>query len=69
MTIKKEDDPFLISLSLSPYIKPGAAYLRKFVREHNDYKFDSVVTPKISYDLIHHIIHIGRGEIHPPECE
>jgi len=45
----------------------GAGYLRKFVREHSDYKFDSVVTPKINYDLIHHIIHIGRGESYPPE--
>ena len=29
----------------------GATWIRNFVRKHPAYKFDSVVTPEINYDL------------------
>jgi glutamate--cysteine ligase catalytic subunit len=42
-----------------------AAYLRKFVTEHPDYKHDSVVSERINYDLVKMAVSVGEGEIIP----
>merc|ERR1719223_1550689 len=39
-----------------------ATWIRKFVREHEDYKFDSVVTDSIAYDLLIACKEIGEGK-------
>lgn len=38
-----------------------AAWMRKFVREHEDYKGDSVVTESINYDLCKVFSYVGAG--------
>ncbi|KAG0264191.1 hypothetical protein DFQ27_001375 [Actinomortierella ambigua] len=45
----------------------AASWIRKFVREHPDYKHDSVVSEKINYDLIKTIEKINKGELVVPE--
>ena len=45
----------------------NSAYMRKFVQEHEDYKRDSRVSEKISYDLLKHIDDIQSGKVFPPE--
>lgn len=44
-----------------------ATWIRKFVREHEDYKFDSVVTDSIAYDLMIACKDIGEGKRKAPE--
>merc|ERR1712183_391946 len=44
-----------------------AMWQRKFVREHPAYKFDSVVTEEIAYDLMMACKEIGEGTRHEPE--
>jgi len=44
-----------------------ATWIRKFVREHEDYKFDSVVTDSIAYDLLIACKEIGEGKRKAPE--
>jgi len=44
-----------------------AAWIRKFVREHDDYQQDSVVTQRISYDLLRACHDIGAGLRAAPE--
>lgn len=39
----------------------AATWIRNFVRTHPDYKFDSIVTPEICYDLIEECKQIGEG--------
>lgn len=39
----------------------AAKWIRKFVREHEDYKGDSVVDDKINHDLVGAVIDIGEG--------
>jgi glutamate--cysteine ligase catalytic subunit len=39
-----------------------ASWIRNFVRNHPDYKFDSKISPKINYDLIQQIIRITEGK-------
>lgn len=38
-----------------------ATYMRQFVRSHPSYKFDSVVSEEINYDLIHALDDIEKG--------
>ena len=44
-----------------------AAWIRKFVRAHPDYKQDSVVTDAIAYDLLQHIKDVSEETISCPE--
>ncbi|KAF7727431.1 hypothetical protein EC973_007500 [Apophysomyces ossiformis] len=57
----------LISQRASGDLMTGAAYLRKFVTSHPDYKQDSVVTPTITYDMVKTVDKIAKGEIKVPE--
>ena len=41
--------------------------MRRFVRAHPAYKFDSVVSEEINYDLIRALDSIERGETAAPE--
>jgi len=40
-----------------------ASYMRQFVRQHPDYKFDSVVSDRVNYDLMWHIYQIQNGSL------
>lgn len=44
-----------------------ATWVRNFVRSHKDYKFDSVVTDSIAYDLMVACNEIGLGKRAAPE--
>eukprot|EP01102_Stenamoeba_stenopodia_P011556 TRINITY_DN3564_c0_g1_i1.p1 TRINITY_DN3564_c0_g1~~TRINITY_DN3564_c0_g1_i1.p1 ORF type:complete len:620 (+),score=148.40 TRINITY_DN3564_c0_g1_i1:197-2056(+) len=44
-----------------------ATWIRNFVRNHPDYKQDSVVSEQINYDLIKTILKIEDGELKVPE--
>ncbi len=44
-----------------------ATWLRNFVRNHPDYKNDSVVSDTIAYDLMVACKEIGEGKLHVPE--
>lgn len=41
--------------------------MRKFVRSHPAYKFDSVVSEEINYDMIRAMDAIERGDLKAPE--
>lgn len=45
----------------------AATFMRKFVRSHPAYKFDSVISEEINYDLIRALDAIERGERKAPE--
>lgn len=57
----------LISQRASGKLLTTAAWIRKFVREHPTYKFDSVVTEEIAYDLVNAAHKIAAGEMSCPE--
>jgi glutamate--cysteine ligase catalytic subunit len=44
-----------------------ATWIRNFIRSHKDYKFDSVVTDSIAYDLMVACNEIGLGKRAAPE--
>lgn len=44
-----------------------ATWIRNFVRNHDDYKGDSVVTDTIAHDLLIACKDIGEGRLHVPE--
>lgn len=44
-----------------------AKYIRNFIRSHPKYKFDSVVTDEINYDLMEKCARITKGEDTCPE--
>ncbi|KAL8277979.1 hypothetical protein RQP46_009611 [Phenoliferia psychrophenolica] len=44
-----------------------ATWMRRFVRAHPAYKFDSVISEEINYDLIRALDAIERGELPAPE--
>lgn len=44
-----------------------ATWMRQFIRSHKDYKFDSVVTDAIAYDLLVACKEIGEGKRSAPE--
>ena len=44
-----------------------ATWMRNFVRSHPSYKFDSVVSDEIAYDLMMACKDIGEGRLHAPE--
>ena len=45
----------------------AAAWMRKYIREHPDYKFDSVVSSRIAADLMAKCHRIGQGLEKVPE--
>ena len=45
----------------------AATWIRNFVRSHPKYKFDSVVSQEINYDLCRAIDKINKGEFAVPE--
>jgi glutamate--cysteine ligase catalytic subunit len=44
-----------------------ATWVRSFIRNHEDYKFDSVVSDSIAYDLLVACKEIGEGQRAAPE--
>eukprot|EP00826_Nyctotherus_ovalis_P050274 TRINITY_DN6146_c0_g1_i3.p1 TRINITY_DN6146_c0_g1~~TRINITY_DN6146_c0_g1_i3.p1 ORF type:complete len:667 (-),score=139.94 TRINITY_DN6146_c0_g1_i3:179-2179(-) len=52
---------FLLLRAKGTY-KTGAKYIRDFVRSHSDYKFDSLVSEKINYDLLRHLEEINNAD-------
>jgi glutamate--cysteine ligase catalytic subunit len=44
-----------------------ATWMRNFVSAHPEYKFDSVVTEKIAYDLLQKCVGISQGTVRVPE--
>ncbi|KAJ1902329.1 glutamate--cysteine ligase [Kickxella alabastrina] len=48
-------------------IMTAAAWMRNFVRSHPAYKFDSVVSPEINYDLVIVLDEMARGKRLVPE--
>ncbi|KAJ2787681.1 glutamate--cysteine ligase [Coemansia interrupta] len=48
-------------------IVTAAAWMRNFVRSHPAYKFDSVVSSEINYDLVVALDEIGKGKRNAPE--
>ena len=44
-----------------------ASWIRKFVHSHPDYKHDSVVSDKVTYDLMRHMHDISQGTVPCPE--
>jgi len=56
----------LISKRSDGTISTNAIYMRNFIRNHPDYKHDSVITQPILYDLVQHLEKITSGEIKYP---
>lgn len=52
----------LVSKRASGELKSNATWIREFVRSHPAYKFDSVVSPEIHYDLVKAIEKLTNGE-------
>ncbi|KAJ1304844.1 hypothetical protein OPQ81_005978 [Rhizoctonia solani] len=48
-------------------LQTPATWIRNFIRSHPAYKFDSIVSQEINYDLINAIDQIERGERAAPE--
>jgi len=55
-----------VSQKASGKLCTTASWIRSFVREHPDYKQDSVVTDAIQYDLLDAIDQITHGKLHIP---
>lgn len=56
----------LLSKRASGELMTTAAWMRKFVTSHADYKQDSVVSHKINHDLLDACHRITKGELHVP---
>lgn len=41
-------------------IKTGARFIRDFVLQHPDYKQDSIISDKISYDLMACVVNLSK---------
>jgi len=57
---------FIVARASGELMTP-AAWIRSFVRTHPDYKFDSVVSPKIAADLMTKCHRVGLGLEKAPE--
>ena len=57
---------FIVARAAGELLTP-ASWMRKFIRSHPDYKFDSVVSPRIAADLMATCHRIGQGLEKPPE--
>ncbi|KAG8903668.1 hypothetical protein FRC01_009043 [Tulasnella sp. 417] len=51
----------LIKRKANGSVKTTATWIRDFVRSHPEYKYDSVVTQTINYDLLKAVDEIERG--------
>lgn len=51
-----------IEQRLSGQVPTNAGFLRDFVTSHPDYRYDSVITPSINYDLCELAVGIGQGK-------
>ncbi|SNX85726.1 probable gamma-glutamylcysteine synthetase [Melanopsichium pennsylvanicum] len=56
----------LVSQRASGKLMTTASWIRQYVRNHPDYKGDSVVSQKINYDMIKQLDLIERGEVDAP---
>lgn len=56
----------LVSQRASGKLMTTATWIRQYVRNHADYKGDSVVSQKINYDMIKQLDLIERGEVDAP---
>ncbi|KAE8226846.1 hypothetical protein CF319_g624 [Tilletia indica] len=56
----------LLSARASGSLITTATWMRDYVRSHPDYKFDSVVSQGINYDMILELDKIERGEVEAP---
>ncbi|CAO3626798.1 unnamed protein product [Cunninghamella blakesleeana] len=56
-----------ISKRASGELMTIANYLRAFVRQHPDYKYDSVITSSINYDIVKLANDINQGSLKIPE--
>ncbi|KAK9459996.1 glutamate-cysteine ligase-domain-containing protein [Lipomyces oligophaga] len=52
----------LISRRASGKLETAASFIRKFIRSHPAYKFDSVVSEEINYDLVKTVEKLTKGE-------
>jgi len=57
----------LISNRASGKLMNNATWIRNFVENHPDYKFDSIITQTINYDLIQAVLGLQTGETQAPE--
>jgi len=57
---------FIVARASGELMTP-AAWIRQFVRSHPDYKFDSVVSPKVAADLMTKCHRVGLGLDKAPE--
>ncbi|XP_066931865.1 glutamate--cysteine ligase catalytic subunit-like [Clytia hemisphaerica] len=57
----------LISARASGELLTTASWMRKFIRSHPKYKFDSVVSEEINYDLMKMCTEITNGKVHCPD--
>lgn len=56
----------LVSARANGSLMTTAAWMRQYIRSHPDYKFDSVVSAKINYDMIKKLDEIERGVVDAP---
>ena len=57
----------LFELRASGELPTPASWMRKFVREHPSYEFDSKINDEINYDLLWKIQRISSGQEKCPE--
>ncbi|GAA6043751.1 hypothetical protein JCM8097_006652 [Rhodosporidiobolus ruineniae] len=57
----------LISRRADGSLTTTATWIRKFARSHPSYKFDSVVSQAVNYDLVRAVDEIERGQRAAPE--
>merc|ERR1712185_321252 len=57
---------FIVARAAGELLTP-AAWMRKYIRSHPDYKFDSVVSSRIAADLVAKCHRIGQGIEKVPE--
>lgn len=56
----------LVSSRANGSLMTTASWIRQYVRSHPEYKFDSVVSSKINYDMIKKLDEIERGVVEAP---
>lgn len=55
----------LVSKRASGELCTAASYIRSFVRSHPAYQQDSIISPRINYDLLVHLHRVMKGELKP----
>lgn len=56
----------LVAARAAGQLQTLATYMRTYIRAHPDYRFDSVVSERINYDLLRHLDAVERGHIAAP---